>query len=1654
MRILPIKSDRIGKVLLGVVVTALGMLGVWSCQLGQGSNVEDVASFDKLYDSLAQYDSVVIVFKDGNGNFLDTVFKGKVQSHDELRNLPVPGWDGKKAQITISGFNGGILVSQIEKKFNGASDETDATIVVVAPGTTLACEVRELTLPENDSLGIPVVTVTPATLNDKTLLWSSSDSTVVTVGPTSLKSHARGTASLVVHLRSDPSKSLTIPVTVIADNRIPDTLYLQPDTLRVAAEGTAGQLTVRVSPSSADAGVTWKVADSTVATVTSDGAVQGLKAGQTWVWAVSKRKIGLSDSSLVLVSAPVPVQKIRFVKNPVTLYVGGASDTLAVAVTPAEANPGVLFALADSSIVSVKDNKITGLSAGHTLIIARSKPYPGIVDTLQVLVLAGHPVEKVVIADKSLGPVYMGGSPVRFFASVLPGDAPQQIQWKIPNGSIATIDDSGRVTGRTPGAAVVYAVSLADSSKEDSAVIQVKRDMPQLNPGRDTVVSLGATVAFTPTAKKQSGPIVQFKWDLDGDLVWDDSAADVKTVSRKYDQEKEYTVRFYVRDNQGNDTTATIKVKVVKGLVVLIQLPLNNSYTNKSPAKVFWSVNGQAQDTLPLETLKEGANVLTRTAKDSAGTPFSASVTVNYDTTAPNKPLVHGTALVATTQPTWTWSTGGSAGAGVFRYSLDALTFANPETLDTLYTPAAALAAGPHTLYVQERDAAGNWSLSGQFSTTIDLTPPGTPRVRVNPAGPTNNTKPTWTWSTGGGTGQFQSRLDINDFSTMTTSAADTTFTPATALTEGTHTLYVREKGTAGNWSLVGSAGVTVDVTPPAAPRISGTSPTNTNPKWNWTTGGGGSGDFRFRLGDANFPADAATVRDTTYTLVPDPVSGTTYTLYVEERDLAGNWSLPVNLPIRYDITSPIVAIALPQASGTFYTSAASITLSGTASGPVAISQVNYKVGAAAAVKATFTAGNWTTPAIPLTEGSSTPITVTAVDQAGNSGGALLTVLMDATAPGSPVLTSGPTEINVVKGDFAWTPGSDGASGSGLNGHYRYSINGGAWKDTTATSLTNLPLIEGANLFSVQEQDRAQLWSASATRNLRVDTIGPVITLTSHSNPANSSSLTITLSGQVKDTGTAVAAMTVSGQQSGSGTITVTAGTWTSAALTLKSGANALLLTASDRVGNVHTLSLTVNVNIPAPVVVITNPADSLTVTRFDTLYVSYTIDGGAVQTKLFSSLTEGVNRLVVSSPANASGNIGRDTVKVTRDATPPSAPTVTRGTTPTKSSASWTLAANPDNNGGAGLRTPPNFQYSFDGGVSWTQTTSTQVLQATEGTWTLIAQEQDKAGNWSASSPGQTIVVDKTAPKVVITGPADKYVTSLSSVTISYTIDGGPVQTTPCTLGATNGANTCTVSSTDAAMNTGTATITVYRRSNVVFVTPTGAGNGSGANWENAMNQANFSTAVADVNYMGRDFWIGSGIINVDLYPAYSMSLYGGFDVTKTPYDTTGRSLLGTRITGYFQATPDPSQTVMNFNMDGFVMEMFTASGPGFTSILTNIKLDPQNFSNTYGMELMFGTDVTTRNLIITNTNFGTSAVKVNGTFHMVGGAITGNVTQYADALEDDGIMTMSNGATISGNIGSQPQYQGFGSGSLTIGSGVNFSCASMLMSGGTCSP
>jgi uncharacterized repeat protein (TIGR02543 family) len=85
----------------------------------------------------------------------------------------------------------------------------------------------------------------------------------------------------------------------------------------------------------------------------------------------------------------------------------------------------------------------------------------------------------------------------------------------------------------------------------------------------------------------------------------------------------------------------------------------------------------------------------------------------------PTAPTVTGISPTRNTKPTWRWISGG--GVGTYRYKLDNsdLNTGATLTISKSYSPETDLIEAVHTLYVQEQDASGNWSLSGSFSITV-----------------------------------------------------------------------------------------------------------------------------------------------------------------------------------------------------------------------------------------------------------------------------------------------------------------------------------------------------------------------------------------------------------------------------------------------------------------------------------------------------------------------------------------------------------------------------------------------------------------------------------------------------------------------------------------------------------------------------------------------------------------------------------------------------------------------------------------------------------------------------------------------------------------------------------------------------------------------
>jgi uncharacterized protein YjdB len=138
-------------------------------------------------------------------------------------------------------------------------------------------------------------TVYPTTLTDKSVTWKSSDEAVATVTSDGLVTSVKtGIATITcTSVATGLSASCTVTVGKINLSKSKATIE----------KGNTLTLTATVYPSTlTDKSVTWKSSDETVATVTEDGMVTGVKAGTATITCTSN-VTGLSATCKVTITA-------------------------------------------------------------------------------------------------------------------------------------------------------------------------------------------------------------------------------------------------------------------------------------------------------------------------------------------------------------------------------------------------------------------------------------------------------------------------------------------------------------------------------------------------------------------------------------------------------------------------------------------------------------------------------------------------------------------------------------------------------------------------------------------------------------------------------------------------------------------------------------------------------------------------------------------------------------------------------------------------------------------------------------------------------------------------------------------------------------------------------------------------------------------------------------------------------------------------------------------------------------------------------------------------------------------------------------------------------------------------------------------------------
>lgn len=219
-------------------------------------------------------------------------------------------------------------------------------------------------------------TVTPANADNKTLVWTSSNTKIATVSNGVVKGVKAG--RVIITAKTTDGSNISATCTVTVKQTVTRISLSKKATMYTGKKLT---LKAKVNPANAsNKALTWKSSNTKIAKVASNGVVTGVKAGTVKITATAKD--GSRKSATCTVTVRQSVSKITLSKTNVVLPKKGSSYNVRVTVAPKNAyNKNVAVKSAKTKVAKVsastvksgKTVKITAVKKGTTKVVFTAK---------------------------------------------------------------------------------------------------------------------------------------------------------------------------------------------------------------------------------------------------------------------------------------------------------------------------------------------------------------------------------------------------------------------------------------------------------------------------------------------------------------------------------------------------------------------------------------------------------------------------------------------------------------------------------------------------------------------------------------------------------------------------------------------------------------------------------------------------------------------------------------------------------------------------------------------------------------------------------------------------------------------------------------------------------------------------------------------------------------------------------------------------------------------------------------------------------------------------------------------------------------------------------------------------------------------------------
>ena len=411
------------------------------------------------------------------------------------------------AIITVTTIDGG-------KKATCSITVKEKTVSV----TGVSLDKTSLSMVEGDTYTLTAL-VSPSNATDKSLRWSSSDSSIASVSSSGvITAKATGSAKITV-TTNDGSKTATCTVTVETKFVEVTGLSLDKTTLSMT-EGDTSTLVATVTPSNAtDKTVIWASSNTSVATVSSDGKVTAIKAGTAIVTAKAGNKTvtcSVSVSAKVVEVTGVTLDKYFLALTE------GEKYTLSATIKPSNAtDKTVTWTSSDTSIATVSSSgEVTAIKAGTTSITAKVGSKTA---TCSLTVQANKVAVTGVSLNRTDLVLVLGSQSEGTYlltATLYPSNATNQdVTWSSSNPSVATVSSSGFVKAVASGTTKIIATTV-DGNKTATCNVTVGSELTGVSLNKSEVsLKVGDTESLIATILPSDALYSSIYWHSDDSSV-------------------------------------------------------------------------------------------------------------------------------------------------------------------------------------------------------------------------------------------------------------------------------------------------------------------------------------------------------------------------------------------------------------------------------------------------------------------------------------------------------------------------------------------------------------------------------------------------------------------------------------------------------------------------------------------------------------------------------------------------------------------------------------------------------------------------------------------------------------------------------------------------------------------------------------------------------------------------------------------------------------------------------------------------------------------------------------------------------------------------------------------------------------------------------